>query len=340
MRLTAIIVFLALMALPCTAEPEQMAGYWLQKGDEFADKGSYELADNCYNKVLELDPDNVSAWRGKSMALAYINRSEESIFAANNAVNLDPENIDVWVAKGLAQFIIARNNKTLGDASVEILNGSVGHKETWTYPFIILGYIGGVSASLITDINTSCENALVLENPEGEPYDALLGIGDLGPLQVLYPEIGYWKVKVYGNDVPTENNTFQIILISYFYKVDEDGYNESLKSADRALKLNPNNIQALNLKARILSGSNRFNEAILVIDKSLKLDPLNAWTWYLKGVIFENHNRYEQSLQYFDNAIDLDPYYEDAYSSKASVLTKLDRTEEAEYVREKAQDLR
>jgi hypothetical protein len=56
---------------------------------------------------------------------------------------------------------------------------------------------------------------LVFENPGGEPVDALLGSGDLGPLEITNPEEGPWKVKVYGYEVPDAGQSFRVLLKSY-----------------------------------------------------------------------------------------------------------------------------
>lgn len=125
-----------------------------------------------------------------------------------------------------AQFALRNAGKALENISYsgvidsstsEEQEGKVEHKKTWEWAVNASNSTNKLSATLFTDDETnSSELALVLENPEGEPYDALLGTGDLGPLEASSPESGTWKVKVYGNDVRDDaGQGFRILLKSY-----------------------------------------------------------------------------------------------------------------------------
>ena len=129
-------------------------------------------------------------------------------------------------ASAQAQFALHNVGKSLENISYsgvidsstsEEREGSVQQKETWEWAVNASNSTNKLSATLLTDDKTnSSELALVLENPEGKPYDALLGAGDLGPLEVSSPEAGTWKVKVFGNDVRgDEGQGFRILLKSY-----------------------------------------------------------------------------------------------------------------------------
>jgi hypothetical protein len=105
----------------------------------------------------------------------------------------------------------------IDSSTSEEQEGKVEHKKTWEWAVNASNSTNKLSATLFTDDKTnSNELALVLENPAGDPYDALLGTGDLGPLEASSPESGTWKVKVYGNDVRDEEGQgFRVLLKSY-----------------------------------------------------------------------------------------------------------------------------
>ncbi|MDQ1283421.1 MAG: hypothetical protein QG666_1213, partial [Euryarchaeota archaeon] len=80
------------------------------------------------------------------------------------------------------------------NSTVQNLDGSVLYKEVWEYPVNATSSTKKLSASLYSDDKTNTsELMLVFENPAGEPYDALLDTGDLGPLEISRPENGTWK---------------------------------------------------------------------------------------------------------------------------------------------------
>jgi len=146
-----------LLAAICTYAigQEHTANYWVQIGNEFYSKGSYELAENCYEKAIELDSNNISAWYLKGLTLAYLNKYSESIKAFDLAVRLAPKNVDVWINKGNALYVMAKANETLDKNKekteertenfgsknnytfIKKIEGIVGYKEKWEYIFNI-----------------------------------------------------------------------------------------------------------------------------------------------------------------------------------------------------------
>ena len=76
----------------------------------------------------------------------------------------------------------------------EDLKGTVLYKKVWEYTVNPPESTKKLSARLFSDDKTNTsEMMLVLENPGGEPADALLETGDLGPLEITNPEKGAWK---------------------------------------------------------------------------------------------------------------------------------------------------
>ena len=102
------------------------------------------------------------------------------------------------------------------NSTVQNLEGTVLYKEVWEHSVNSTNSTKKISASLYSDDTTNTsELMLVFENPDGEPYDALLDTGDLGPLEVSRPENGTWKVKVYGYEVPDGGQSFRVMLKQY-----------------------------------------------------------------------------------------------------------------------------
>ncbi|MDM7913271.1 MAG: S8 family serine peptidase, partial [Methanotrichaceae archaeon] len=130
-------------------------------------------------------------------------------------------------ARAEAQFVVENNGLALENLSYRgvienitsrNLEGSVGYKKVWESYIDVQPGTRRLSASLNSDDESNQSEILFLfENAEGEPTDADLGSGDLGPLEVVNPEPGLWKVRVYGYEVPDENEelSFGIKLLQY-----------------------------------------------------------------------------------------------------------------------------
>ena len=99
-----ILILIALIALcMCAFGAEYTADYWFQKGNEFNNNGSHELALDCYNKSIELDPQNIDVW----IAIGKVNdyRSfNESLKAYDNAIKIDPTSVSAWIGKGATLY--------------------------------------------------------------------------------------------------------------------------------------------------------------------------------------------------------------------------------------------
>ncbi|MDD1757599.1 MAG: S8 family serine peptidase [Methanotrichaceae archaeon] len=94
--------------------------------------------------------------------------------------------------------------------------GSVAHKKVWDSTLRIRSFTSRISAKLDTLGNGNDSQVLFLfENPNGEPVDADMGTGKLGPIEVLRPVTGEWKIRVYGYKVPSGAQNFRIKLTQY-----------------------------------------------------------------------------------------------------------------------------
>jgi tetratricopeptide (TPR) repeat protein len=71
------------------------------------------------------------------------------------------------------------------------------------------------------------------------------------------------------------------------------------------------------------------DEARSDFNHALDLDPGYARAFHLRGLVEENRGNDEQALLDFTRAIELEPEYGAAYHSRVTLLTKLDRAEEA-----------
>jgi tetratricopeptide (TPR) repeat protein len=139
-------------------------------------------------------------------------------------------------------------------------------------------------------------------------------------------------------------------------------YESGIKYIDRALKIEPNFPDALQLKASLLGKLNKneerleaivkaaaldpdagrycavghalfalgkYKEAIESYDQSLKFDPIYTESLYYRGVCLKNLDKYEDAIIYFEKALIVDPVNENAALDKGYCLYKLDKYKEA-----------
>ena len=63
-------------------------------------RNNYEEDLDAFNKAIEIDPKDASAWYNRGKTLVNLSRNEEALEAYNEAIELDPKSAAAWYAKG------------------------------------------------------------------------------------------------------------------------------------------------------------------------------------------------------------------------------------------------
>jgi tetratricopeptide (TPR) repeat protein len=106
-------------------------------------------------------------------------------------------------------------------------------------------------------------------------------------------------------------------------------YQEAITWYDKALSIDPNNIEALNYKGVALSNLGKNEEAINWYDKALAIDPNNVNVLNNKGVALSNLGKNEEAINWYDKALSIDPNNIEALNYKGIALSNLGKNEEA-----------
>ena len=96
------------------------------------------------------------------------------------------------------------------------------------------------------------------------------------------------------------------------------------------LKIEPNNINALNNIGVSFTGSYNYAKAIEYFTQCLNLAPKYALAYANRANSYHLLNKFEEAMSDVEKAIALDPKLEWGYTVKGNVLTKLGRIDEAE----------
>jgi tetratricopeptide (TPR) repeat protein len=107
-------------------------------------------------------------------------------------------------------------------------------------------------------------------------------------------------------------------------------FKEGLASANRALALQTDFVDALNNRGNALAGLDAPAEALVSFDRALKLRPEFALTWSNRACVLRDLGRPGDALASCDQAIALQPDYADAWSNRANALSDLNRPQDAQ----------
>lgn len=73
---------------------------WRRKGFALIKAGRYDEAAACFDRALALDPRDATAWQRKGYALACLGAHEDAIACCDEALTLDPQHILAWQCRG------------------------------------------------------------------------------------------------------------------------------------------------------------------------------------------------------------------------------------------------
>jgi tetratricopeptide (TPR) repeat protein len=95
---------------------------WFNKGNALLNLGNNEEAIVCYEKAIELDPNDAYAWNNKGLSLSNLARYEEAIKSYDKAIELDPNDATVFYNKGAILYNLARYEEAIKsyDKAIEL----------------------------------------------------------------------------------------------------------------------------------------------------------------------------------------------------------------------------
>ena len=69
---------------------------WGSKGLKYKKENFYDVALECFNKGLEIDPQDVKTLYNKGNVLVKLNRFKDAIECYNKVIKINPEHFDSW----------------------------------------------------------------------------------------------------------------------------------------------------------------------------------------------------------------------------------------------------
>ena len=96
-----------------TAQCQQTAEDWLNKGVALYSESKYDEAIKAYDEAIRLDPDFADAWYKKGVALKNQGEYDEAIKAYDEVIRLNHKDAYVWHNKGYALYAMGSTMKPL-----------------------------------------------------------------------------------------------------------------------------------------------------------------------------------------------------------------------------------
>lgn len=103
----------------------------------------------------------------------------------------------------------------------------------------------------------------------------------------------------------------------------EQNYEKAFDLVEQALRIAPQDKDALILKGQLLGTAGRYNEARQTVELLLKVDPNNAMGWSMRAVVLSNQGHYKPALESIERSLELDAQNPESYAIKNSITESM-----------------
>ena len=206
-------------------------------------------------------------------------------------------------------------SRLIEDNSILTFKGSIGRKDLQEKFVNVPNGTSKISANVSAE-DRNGDIAFMLLDPEYKTVYAAVGSETEGSSDVVQPEPGKWRIWIHGNNVSAGSSESFSINVTLNGKqtakdwnnkgsalADQGKYDEAIQAYDRAIELEPKNIDAWNNRGEAFHNQAKFDEAIRCFDKAIEIDPQYAAAWNNEGTVLDDQGKYNESISYFDKAI-------------------------------------
>jgi tetratricopeptide (TPR) repeat protein len=242
---------------------------WRDNGWHFYRTKEYYRAQKYFDKAIQLDPNDVDSWKGKSyncLAIGYKNlkyhdvtdKYLDSLSCVDEAIKLQSDNVELLSLRAEVLHNLKKYDEAAMclDKAIKLEPNNITYQIGRAYALLSSGKYDESFKSFNDIINLASNNA-----------DA-------------------WRGKALC--------LFQL-----------EKYNDAEIALNEAIKLEPDNVLLLCIKARILDNLNKEDEATKFLDNAIKTYPDYAITWYYRACFNVMKGNIQQGLSDLEASVNI-----------------------------------
>ncbi|USR89786.1 tetratricopeptide repeat protein [Phormidium yuhuli AB48] len=330
-----------------TEEHQAQAQRWMERALEQLNQENNEAALLGFDRVLDLDPQNLRALIYRGDALAELKRFREALLAYEQAVQLDANSAEAWSHLGDLQHEMKRPQAALEswDKALAINPDDI---QTWIHRGVALG----LQLQRWDDALATWDKALELDRHDSDIWFRR---------GVALASLERWQEAIDSWDRALELNPyFRDAWINKGVALQKLGrYEEAIEANNRALGLeqgkqpkaasgdlkasvlepDPNRprdsatdaqtLEELYRQAQDQAQTQNYHAALRFLERAIALNPNDARLWRERSLNYQALEQFEEVLSACDRLLDLDAEDLQAYRLRAQTLQQLHRWEDA-----------
>lgn len=261
---------------------------WNEKGMALSSTRRYKEAIECYDKAIEIDPDDEWAWHNKGLALSDLGIYDEAIQCYNKAIDIDKDFVDAWTDKGGALFTLARYDEAneCYDKAINIDPNDV---------------VARINKGNTLLARAQYDEALVC-------YDKAIE---------LDKELEWASTSI----VWAWNNKGNVLNKVGRHEEATQCHKKAVEDSKKAMELSPNFPPLYVVKAKSLLAIDNISEAKKCLEMALDLDPNNIDALSILALVFSDYlHDHDKGIEIERQLLTIIP---DDYAIKASIAEDL-----------------
>lgn len=287
---------------------EKLKKQWLDLGHQHYAKQEYAQALGWFERVLQLDPADILAQRGKADTLYVLGELEKANHVYQHILQLDPNYVDAHIAIGNIYLQLKRPEQAL-HAYLQAVQLRVDD-------IALYRHIAQLSNTLHREEEAfQAYNQIVRLVPND--IDALLKRATIFYNRHNYEEaLADYRLIVQIDPDNLAAYTAIAMLLSVYLP----DYNEALKANDHILRLTPSDVHALRRKADLLYYLGKHQEALDAFNRVLANSQHDSLVLYRQADCLYYLKRYSEALDSYRQVAQLSPQNADACTGIGNVL--------------------
>jgi serine/threonine protein kinase/lipoprotein NlpI len=265
-----------------------------QQANALYDLKRYQEAYTMYEKVLQAQPKNGAALRGKADTLQKLNRDRDALVNYEKAIQIDPKDWQAWLGRARSQIKLGLETEAIETLKTITTNEPSNYfawgelaqlylkKEQYAEAIDPLGRIIRATPN---DASLRYQKGWALYNIK-QYKDAQRSYEEAIDLKPDYSQAWYQK----GNTL-----------------IRLEKYDEAVESYTKAVEFDPKYTSAWYAKANILKSREKYEEALEAYKGTTDSQPSFWQAWYDRGKILHQLQRYEEAITDYDRALKYNP---------------------------------
>lgn len=329
------LIFLPLLILASEAiNPWLRTKYYLRQGNTLLDDKQPAASLTKFQKVIELQRNSATAWKGRGDALFTLGRYPGALEAYNKAISIEPENIKTLNNIGKTLFQKGEPTKAIA-AYEQVLKVDTENAEAWSGKGLAFMSLQQPQQAL-----ESLEQAQKIK-PEEPNFWLQKGIV-LRALQRPEQANQFYQeaIAVYDEVIAQEKDNPLLWTDRGFVLLQLNRPQDAFSSYDRALTLDNNFYEALLGKANAYSVVQDYQQALSLLDRAKEIMPQDYQVWYNRGnLLLQALNNPQEALLSFKQAAAIKADFYPTWLGQGLALNTLQKYSDALIALDTAQKL-